>query len=847
MILTIFDTKNKENKFPKSFFDDNTFVFRNVCVDNNFQAYQILVNNFTLNMPLVIHSPTRMQRKKQFLSAFQHDELDYILLDIDCDNESNKNKILNYFKNTKCIIGESRSYNNFDNFNLKGILFTEKLPLKDLKVIQAQIQKDLSDFGTYNEDVLRVTYFTAPLLKSKILLNNEDGNILKKIDNSIINYIEKINNINFEIESKNVVDACLETYKKLGFNVVEKRLDNSIIFEKNGDKNYFWFADNPYIMNNINRLKSINIWNIVKHYENINFDIESILDYEGDIKTDNLIFDDAELNNLIEGFLFKKSGVLTLRSFMGSGKTNLIKTIINETFDRDLKVIIVTNRISVALDYHKKFNIKLYLKDVEQKKLARKNAERSKDGKNTLKENKDYSGESVICQYDSLWKYNPKDFDVVILDEFVSLMLHSRNNLTNRPDNFINFYTLLKKRVVIADAFLCKYIIDLIPNKNIINITNNIKDCTQLYKANDKSSFMYYLINAVRENKKISISCTSNSEITVLYNILKKYKKRIQILDANTDEITKQIVYREMMKEDTHLYDILIFSPVVTVGISYLNNIDIHFHFDNSKSVDSISSLQMLKRARKPKQIIYYVENRKVYKCLNIKTIIDNLRNDRGHPVNSHLFDSDPYNPAINEYGKLASKIDLFNNMLTIDHQSSFEKLLKINFENTPIILANQKIDINIHTDKSTRELNKDKYAIIKKMFGYEHIPDEKLDIVFSALSKRIIFDIESDIEIIKLFLNHLFMNNPNDFFKKLYYLRVFKNNFDDSSLMLINDGDDIIIRMVKNDFKFSNEFNKNISKDLKIILLACGYMLRGDKYVIHEDYIKLCDYVKSI
>ena len=78
---------------------------------------------------------------------------------------------------------------------------------------------------------------------------------------------------------------------------------------------------------------------------------------------------------------------------------------------KDMRVLIITNRISVAQDFSNKYSIKLYNKD------------------------KYNVGDSVVVQYDSLWKYNIKNFDIIIMDEFISLMLHSRNNISNSSVN----------------------------------------------------------------------------------------------------------------------------------------------------------------------------------------------------------------------------------------------------------------------------------------------------------------------------------------------------------------------------------------------------------------------------
>ena len=50
MKITIFGTASKNEKFAKSPFDDNSFIFETIDIETTYQAFQLLVNNFCLNM-----------------------------------------------------------------------------------------------------------------------------------------------------------------------------------------------------------------------------------------------------------------------------------------------------------------------------------------------------------------------------------------------------------------------------------------------------------------------------------------------------------------------------------------------------------------------------------------------------------------------------------------------------------------------------------------------------------------------------------------------------------------------------------------------------------------------------
>lgn len=663
MVFTIFHTKSLIKKFPESPYDDSTFVFENIEVESNFQAYQLLVNNFVLNIPNNTNKLIRCQRQKKFLKEVSSNNFNYILFDFDCDSEFKQNQVLKYFANINCIIGKSRSHNNIDNFNLKGIIRTELLNINELKIIQAQLQSDLKDYGYYNDDVLRITYFTAPILNSSILFNNEEGLILKKQDKKLIDFYAKAPRTSLNISSSNTLEICQAIFKNLGFIQKGVNSDNSIKYEKDNDSNYFWYNDNPYIMFNKNKLKTLNIWDEAKKYENNDLNIEEYFDYKADEFYD--IFEkNNQLDLIIEKFLFSKNGCLTLKSFMGSGKTNFIKTIVDKAHDRDFKVMIITNRVTLADDFANKFNIKKYY------------------------ENNYEIGDSLICQFDSLWKYDISFFDIFIMDEFVSLLLHSRNNLSSNISNMTKLYSILNKKIIISDAFLNNYIFNLIDNKNIFNLIYKNKDDIKLFEAPNKSTLFSLIYNAAKNKDKFSISCSSLSLIDEIKDFLKQFNLKILTFTANIDSKRRELIYKEFEKQEP-IYDVLIYSPVVSSGISIYNKFKYHFHLDNAMSIDVISSLQMLRRLRKCETIIYYVAQRCEFTCVNYNTLRTKLL-ENPSSKDKDLFTINDYGElGLSKVGQIGLKIDIFLNILKRNYKKSFDYFLRMNFSNEPILLKN--------------------------------------------------------------------------------------------------------------------------------------------------------------
>ena len=52
--ITYFDVKNTDLKYPQSNFEDFSFIFKNVIVDSNLQAFQFLLNHFIINIQINI-------------------------------------------------------------------------------------------------------------------------------------------------------------------------------------------------------------------------------------------------------------------------------------------------------------------------------------------------------------------------------------------------------------------------------------------------------------------------------------------------------------------------------------------------------------------------------------------------------------------------------------------------------------------------------------------------------------------------------------------------------------------------------------------------------------------------
>lgn len=853
--ITVFYSKKTTLKNPISPYDDKTFVFETFTANSNIEAYSILVSNFILNVPLDIPKPIRTFRRITHLEKHTVKEITYLVIDADyVKSEHAKQQILEYFKDHKVILGESKSYNGIDNFNVKGILFTEPMSYAEAKQTVAAMHIDLIDYCDLDESIVRRVSLNAPLMRNKVLYNNENGKLYEKVHRDQIaeikkEYVEKSDQptVNVEAISASDIEAdsidvlCLKIFKNMGFTAIKNNANGSISFkhpdEKKSPGGYFWFNSSPYTMHHANTSKTINIFEQVRKLpqakellkRDVNYD-DALLEFNTDTNVvavnQRYLEVTDEVNQTITSFIENKGGLLSIRSPMGTGKSTLIGRTIDEAHENDMKVLIITNRISVANDFGKKYGIKVYNQDK-------------------------YSiGDSLICQYDSLWRYNVKFFDVIIMDEFISLMMHSRSNLNNSSINIAKFFGCFNKKLVIADAFLTGYENFLLSNKtyNVHLIDNIYRDPTTLYSYEDMNYFVQSLITHT-DKHKVTISATSTSFIQSVSLMMKNRGKKVVTLTAETPESTKELIYDLFDKEDHDKWDVLIYSPTLTVGVSNLNDVGYHFHYDSSMSTDVISSIQMIKRTRKAKEIHMFLKERINYVKTTYNDIRDDYMGNIGKNVEqNYMFEIDDYGePRLSDIGKKAIKIDTFKNILSFNHKGAFHWLMRYHFVNEPRII-DSKFEGSVLT-KYQKQIKNDKDLALKNSIEQfislndyeitEIVEDSNADKVMKALAD-IDNHIQCDNDAIKQKLFELAIKDPKFITKCIYYKAAFnytKKIWDDSDIksrvskaVTGGEGNDLtfynqLLSVV--DFEIVDHYSLssiNKNKKMKAILDKCGY-----------------------
>lgn len=795
--ITVFESAPTKTKIPISPYNDDTFVFETVQVENPQDLFRVLVNNFVLNIPLKEGTIVRSYRKAQYLQDYYPETTNYIVLDIDkVRTKEQQEKIVEYFKGYKCILGESRSCNNIDNFRMKGFLFCEDFPITKIKSLISQIHVDLIDLCDIDECAGAKATLQAPIGKYKIVYEG-DGELFKyeEKDNFLTENFERSKSeLNFNIDEIQHIEAdsidklCLRIFQAMGFDAIKTK-NGAIQFkhptEVKSPGGYFWFKESPYIMHHYNKSRSINIFEEVRKLPQAKALLKKEIDYDDRLLKFNpetnvisvnarFLEVDEEVQDAITKFLYGEDGLFTIRSPMGTGKSTIIAKIIQDAKEIDKRVLIVTNRISVAEDFAKKYGLKLYNKDK-------------------------YSvGDDLICQFDSLWKYDIKNFDLVILDEFISLLLHSRSAKNNSVANIAKFYGTFKKKLVIADAFLTGFenfiLTDKVENCHLID--NEYRDPTILYNYESFNYFMQVLLQKCKKGK-VTVSSTSLSFCYSVGLLLKKHGVRVVTLTAESSQNTKDIVYKYFEENDHDKWDVLIFSPTLTVGVSNLNNVYCHFHYDSSITTDVISSIQMIKRTRKSKEIHLFLRNRENY----VKTTFDEIRDDYLQNIgrsseNSFLFEINDYGETrLSNIGKKAIQIDTFRNILEYNHKNAFFWMLRYHFFSEPMQITHD-FGVNILTpyikqnkanQRLLEEQNLDQFLMLNDLDkqDLDDIGDKNCQKALERIQKvddniKSSLDIEGLTPEVRKNLIKLGLKDARfiDKCRKYYYLKGFANGF---------------------------------------------------------------------
>jgi hypothetical protein len=735
------------SKIPYSPYEDGEFIFVNKSFKSLKEAFEFSKRNYTLSTQLQLREPIKIPRNKKSLNDYRAKEITNISLRFtEIEHKYIVDEIIDIFKSKgyAIIIGYANSYDGKKNFDLQCIIKTS-LPSdeKVLKNALLHIQSDIQDRCRVDISSANIITVQPPSNNNEILYCFENGKVLK--DSGYTNIISTKFNSN---DISDFAESCLEIFSQLGFNVSNgKKVGDGIPFfrrTENGTKRgYLFYMDNPIYMYHKNPKDKVSIYHQIKNTKDGKEFIKSRTKEHQKrelIKTEDLkIYKKSEVINeryldfkkhnkikIVQEFLKSDRGVLRLKSAMGTAKSDGVQLCIEEAHKRGEKVIIVSNRISVAKDFLDKYGLILY-QDPES--LNNK--------------------QSLIVQYDSLHKYDISQYDVAIFDEYISLLLHHRSNLTTNSNiNAIKFKLLSeKKRVLIADAFLTGYDLNFFKERDIFLINNEYKDDITLYDYNHKEKFIMNFVRASKELKTgehMSASFTSLNMIKLAEYELRKAGVKVISLTSETAELTREIIYKKFKEESHDAFQVILFTPTLTVGVSNVNNVISHWHYDSSMGADVISSLQMIKRSRAAKEIHYFIQSRQNHFDTDIKSLNDNAQRNISRYYESKdktlLVDMD-YETGelkLTNLAKYINKIEVFYNILANNHANAFRLLLQYQFKNLPIIIEDSepKYDIREKINNIKNHIRERNMKILDEYSEVEYT-EEELNYIKHKISKK--------------------------------------------------------------------------------------------------------------
>lgn len=456
----------------------------------------------------------------------------------------------------------------------------------------------------------------------------------------------------------NIVYLCLTYWQSKGAVFSNAGSASSVTLN---NENYLWFSTNPYRLNHKIKYKSIDafpeISKLSRHkvfwQEKCKEDLYTLLDlddkslYQIKVNEQDMKRHVRDVKNFLENY-----NILKISSPMATRKSNIIEETIKQCHENNKRVLIITNRISLANDIedkYKNYNIKHY-----------------------QKRNYDI-GDSLVVQFDSLYHFNPEDFDVVILDEVTSLLLYMTSTYNGKEETYVQnlntFSSLSSKQFLISDSFMIHFPFETDSTKTL-GIYNEFREELSVCEYENKKNFEAKII---REARKGLISVSSN-EKRFLVDMQKKLEKRhMKVLLLTGDTINKEEIYNIFQNKEIN-YDAILYSPTLTVGVSIFCNIKQHFHFDNSGTITVIDSLQMTRRVRNAKFLNYHIRGRSSYKETDINNIEKRLYQFKIRNKFGETF-------GLTNAGKLLADITRINNIFTNTHKYAFRELLLYQFK----------------------------------------------------------------------------------------------------------------------------------------------------------------------
>lgn len=267
---------------------------------------------------------------------------------------------------------------------------------------------------------------------------------------------------------------------------------------------------------------------------------------------------------------------LCIKSPMGTGKSYMLKRLINEHFTGKT-VLFVTYRQTLAYEHQRKLESLGFVNYLDVPKNGFALADRAKYPR-------------VICQYDSLRRLSREEnmspyFDLVVLDEAESLLRHSVSPSVRTPqDQHANFegVVAIARQVMFLDAFLgeltSRFLVNIaISARTVINHFRTVRRTFRV--SNNEKDWIQRIIEDLRNGRPVVVASLSTEKIRALLDAI---RREIPGLDKNliivhtrmqSDAIKKMLVDVDKLWFGKLL---VIFSPTIESGCDF--SIPHHFH-----------------------------------------------------------------------------------------------------------------------------------------------------------------------------------------------------------------------------------------------------------------------------
>jgi len=406
---------------------------------------------------------------------------------------------------------------------------------------------------------------------------------------------------------------------------------------------------------------------------------------------------------------------------VGAGKSYIVlKQDINSILkNKDSKILIITDTISMAnKSYADILNIiKEYGFTENNIKLYNNSNDKFTDDTKIL-----------VCCYDSIYKYKEHFTPThLIIDEFVNVCkrITATKKLGNEKDNIRNYFFQIIQSCYLKfyDADVDELMLQIIKNNyniniKIVSLINYIQLNTNIILTTD-DKMKLNILRCIDLKKNITISSTSKilkmkEFMDEIYRMYKDVKMVLIYSDGAvesgklTETASKKL--KNELCSNTELwknYNVVIYSPSITTGISFNDRTYFykHFHFCSPQSADSTQNTQMIHRVRKNETntIEISVSNNR----LNTLKNIDILNTTKERIYNFELFNTNRIN-EINVALKPVQLIETNNQINCVNNNFKLDKKYSI---------YNSILDIEEYNDQSKKY--RLLYDFFKKIFKY--------------------------------------------------------------------------------------------------------------------------------